>query len=46
MEQETAYLKALEKATAYTIAGDMLTLTDAEGTRMAEFRANPLIETS
>ena len=43
MEQETAYLQALGKVTSYQIQGDVLTLLDAEGTRMVEYRANQLV---
>jgi polar amino acid transport system substrate-binding protein len=37
MEQESAYLVALESATAYQIEGDELELTDAEGVQVATF---------
>jgi heat shock protein HslJ/uncharacterized lipoprotein NlpE involved in copper resistance len=37
MAQESAYLAALESATAYQIEGDALTLTNAEGVRVAAF---------
>jgi len=37
MEQEGAYLAALESATAYQIEGDELTLTNADGLRVATF---------
>jgi polar amino acid transport system substrate-binding protein len=39
MEQESAYLVALESATAYRVEGDQLELTDAEGVRVASFTA-------
>jgi heat shock protein HslJ len=37
--QETAYFAALERAAAYRIRGDELTLTDADGAVQAVFRA-------
>jgi heat shock protein HslJ len=37
--QESAYFDALERAAAYRISGDELTLTDAEGATLARFRA-------
>jgi heat shock protein HslJ len=48
MEQETAYLAALQSATAYEIQGDELTLTGAEGQRLATYTVSegtPLIGT-
>jgi heat shock protein HslJ len=39
MEQESAYLAALERVTAYRIQGDSLELLDAEGGRVATFDA-------
>jgi heat shock protein HslJ len=48
MEQETAYLSALQSATAYEIQGDELTLTGAEGQRLATYTVSegtPLIGT-
>jgi len=47
MEQEAAYLKALESATAYEIRSDKLTLvTAADGVRLAEFQAQTTDEGS
>jgi heat shock protein HslJ len=43
MEQESAYLAALTNAATYTIKGDILTLTDAQGARQVEYQANPLV---
>jgi heat shock protein HslJ len=37
MEQESAYLAALESATAFQIEGNELTLTNADGVRVATF---------
>jgi heat shock protein HslJ len=37
MDQEQAYLAALQSAASYTIEGDQLELTDAGGTRMVTF---------
>ena len=37
MEQESAYLAALESATAFQIEGDELTLSNADGIRVATF---------
>jgi heat shock protein HslJ len=39
MEQEMAYLQALEKAATYKIEGEALTLFDAAGLRMAQYQA-------
>jgi heat shock protein HslJ len=39
MEQESAYLAALESAATYQIRGDELVLTDADGVRLAAFTA-------
>jgi heat shock protein HslJ len=39
MEQETAYLAALEAAATYEIQGDTLELRNAEGTRMVTYEA-------
>jgi heat shock protein HslJ len=41
MEQEGAYLAALESAATYRIEGDTLELIDADGKRMASFAAAP-----
>jgi heat shock protein HslJ len=38
-EQEAAYFAALERAAAYRISGDELTLSDADGSTLARFRA-------
>jgi len=37
MEQESAYLAAIESTTAFQIEGDELTLTNADGVRVATF---------
>ncbi len=37
MDQETAYLDALSRATAFEMAGDTLSLLDGEGTVLAVF---------
>jgi heat shock protein HslJ len=39
MEQESAYMAALESATAYQIEGDKLWMTNAEGVQVAIFTA-------
>ena len=39
MEQEMAYLQALEKAATYKIEGEVLTLFDAQGLRLAQYQA-------
>jgi heat shock protein HslJ len=39
MEQETAYLKALAEAKTYAVNGDQLTLTDADKTSLAIYKA-------
>jgi heat shock protein HslJ len=39
MEQEAAYLAALQAATLYTIVGDELVLSQVDGTKMAVFAA-------
>jgi heat shock protein HslJ len=39
MEQESAFLAALESAAGYQIEGDVLVLTDADGVRLAAFTA-------
>jgi heat shock protein HslJ len=39
MEQENAYLAALQSATNYQIEGDQLLLTDADGTKLAQYKA-------
>jgi heat shock protein HslJ len=39
MEQEMAYLQALERAATYKIEGETLTLFDAEGLRLAQYQA-------
>lgn len=39
MEQEAAFLKALEQAARFRLAGDALTLVDAKGKAIAKFRA-------
>jgi heat shock protein HslJ len=39
MEQESAFLAALESAAGYQIEGDVLMLTDADGVRLAAFTA-------
>lgn len=39
MDQELAYLSALESATAYQIDGNMLTMENAEGVRVLSFTA-------
>jgi heat shock protein HslJ len=39
MEQEMAYLQALEKAATYQIEGEVLTLFDANGLRLAQYQA-------
>jgi heat shock protein HslJ len=39
MEQEAAYLAALSSVAAYSVQGDVLTLTDAAGVRVVEARA-------
>jgi heat shock protein HslJ len=41
MEQEMAYLIALETAASYEIQGDRLELWDADGARVATFNAVP-----
>jgi heat shock protein HslJ len=38
MEQEMAYLQALEKAATYRIEGELLTLFDAGGLRLAQYQ--------
>lgn len=38
-EQESAFFAALERAAGFRISGDELTLTDAEGTTQAKFKA-------
>ncbi len=43
MEQETAYLLALETASKFTIQSDTLSLFDAQGSRVADYRASPLV---
>jgi heat shock protein HslJ len=40
MDQESAYLAALESATAYQIKGNALKLTDADGVQVATFTAS------
>ena len=39
MEQEMAYLQAVEKAATYKIEGEVLTLFDAQGLRLAQYQA-------
>ena len=39
MEQESAYLKALAEAKTYAVKGDQLTLTDADKTSLAIYKA-------
>ena len=39
MEQEMAYLQALEKAATFKIEGEMLTLFDAQGLILATYQA-------
>jgi heat shock protein HslJ len=39
MEQEMAYLQAMEKAATYKIEGEVLTLFDAQGLRLAQYQA-------
>lgn len=41
MEQESAYLAALESAATFEISGDQLEMRDAEGTRVASYVASP-----
>jgi heat shock protein HslJ len=41
MEQEQAYLAALESVTSYEIEGDQLNLYDQQGTRMAAYTVQP-----
>lgn len=43
MDQETAYLMSLEKASTYEIKGDTLSIFAADGSRLADYQANPLI---
>ncbi len=43
MEQETAYLNALNRVVSYMIVDSQLTLLDENGTRQVEFIAHPLI---
>lgn len=38
MEQEMAYLQALEKAASYTFEGELLTLFAADGLRLAQYQ--------
>ena len=48
MDQETAYLKALESANTYEISGDQLTLRTADGATAASYHAvqpTPLVGT-
>jgi heat shock protein HslJ len=42
MEQEMAYLQALEKAATFKIEGEMLTLFDAQGLILATYQAMSL----
>jgi heat shock protein HslJ/predicted small secreted protein len=44
MEQEAAYLAALQSATTFEIKGDELEMRDAEGTRMASYVAKAGVE--
>jgi heat shock protein HslJ len=37
-EQEAAYFAALERVAGFRISGDVLTLTDADGTTLAKFK--------
>ncbi len=46
MEQEAAYLMALEKVTRFQIEGEQLTLFDAEGTRYATYTAGKPVDLS
>ena len=39
MDQEMAYLKALQSAATFAIEGDVLTLLDGNGNRALEFTA-------
>ncbi len=43
MEQETAYLAALSSVAGFEITGSQLNLLDAEGMKLAEYLAHPLI---
>ena len=45
MEQEAAYLKALESAATYQIQGDKLEIRDANGALLASYQANLLFGT-
>ena len=45
MEQEAAYLKALERAATYQIQGDKLEIRDANGALLASYQANLLFGT-
>ena len=45
MEQEAAYLKALESAGTYQIQGDKLEIRDANGALLASYQANLLFGT-